>query len=92
MKYRRCQPPFAVAFRKSANWGSDVEHEAMESKRMGLALSLPLSPEHVRIHVEVHRLNSRTVIYILPGGTRHPFRRSRGCVIYSSLRPILGLL
>ncbi len=48
MKYRRCQPPFAVAFRKSANWGSDVEHEAMESKWMGLALSLPLSPEHVR--------------------------------------------
>ncbi len=36
------------AFREFAAWGLDVELEAMESEQMGLALSLPLLPEHVR--------------------------------------------
>ncbi len=35
------------AFRESATWGLDVELEAMESEQTGLALSLPLLPEHV---------------------------------------------
>ncbi len=30
--------------------GSDVELEAMESEQKGLALSLPLSPEHVHVN------------------------------------------
>ncbi len=38
----------SAAFHESVTWGSDVELEAMESKQMDLALSLPLSPEHVR--------------------------------------------
>ncbi len=39
----------SAAFRESTTWGSDVELEAMESEQTGLALSLPLSPEHVRV-------------------------------------------
>ncbi len=37
-----------AALRESATWGSDVELEAMDSEQMGLAFSLPLSPENVR--------------------------------------------
>ncbi len=40
-------PKASAAFRESATWGSDVELEAMESEQTELALSLPLSPEHV---------------------------------------------
>ncbi len=39
----------SAAFRESTTWGSDVELEAMESEQMGLALSLPLSPERISI-------------------------------------------
>ncbi len=41
-------PEASAAFRESVTWGSDVELETMESEQTGLALSLPLSPEHVR--------------------------------------------
>ncbi len=34
-------------FREFATWDSDVELEAMENEQTGLALSHPLSPEHV---------------------------------------------
>ncbi len=46
--FPRHVPEVSAAFRESATWGSDVELEAMESEQTGLALSLPLSPEHVR--------------------------------------------
>ncbi len=42
-----CAPEASAAFRESATWGSDVELEAMESEQTGIALSLPLSSEHV---------------------------------------------
>ncbi len=42
-----CAPEASAAFRESATWGSDVELEAMESEQTGIALSLPLLPEHV---------------------------------------------
>ncbi len=42
-----------VALRESATWGSDVELKAMESEQTGLALSLPLSPEHVCVNSPV---------------------------------------
>ncbi len=45
--FHRRSPEASAAFRESATWGSDVELEAMESEHTGLALSLPLSPEHV---------------------------------------------
>ncbi len=44
---RRAPEAFAP-LRESATWCSDVELEAMESEQMGLAFSLPLSPENVR--------------------------------------------
>ncbi len=37
----------AVASRRAASWGSDVELEEMESEQTGLAFSLPIA--HVRI-------------------------------------------
>ncbi len=43
-------PEASEARRKSTTWGSDVELEAMESGQTGLAFSLALSPEHVRVH------------------------------------------
>ncbi len=43
--FPRHAPEASAAFHESATWGSDVELGAMA---MGLALSLPLSPEHVR--------------------------------------------
>ncbi len=46
--FPRHAPEASAALRESATWCSDVELEAMESGQTGLALSLPLSPEHVR--------------------------------------------
>ncbi len=40
--------PEASASRESANWGSDVELEAMESEQTGLAFSLPPSLARAR--------------------------------------------
>ncbi len=45
--FPRRTPEASAAFRESTTCGSDVELEAMESEQMSLALSLPLSPEHV---------------------------------------------
>ncbi len=57
---KRSHPFFSVAPSgasaapyESATWGSDVELEAMESEQTGLAFSLPLSPEHVRVNSPV---------------------------------------
>ncbi len=46
--FPRRAPEASAALSESATWGSDVELEVMESKQTGLALSPPLSPEHVR--------------------------------------------
>ncbi len=46
--FPRHVPEVSTAFHESATWGSDVELGAIESEKTGLALSLPLSPEHVR--------------------------------------------
>ncbi len=46
--FPRRAPEASAALSESATWGSDVELEAMESKQTGLALSHPLSPEHMR--------------------------------------------
>ncbi len=43
----------AEAFREFTTWGSDVELEAMESEQTGLAFTLPLSLEHVRVNSPV---------------------------------------
>ncbi len=54
---KRSHPFFSVAASaapyESATWSSDVELEAMESEQTGLAFSLPLSPEHVRVNSPV---------------------------------------
>ncbi len=51
--FPRRAPEASEARRESTTWGSDVELEAMESEQTGLAFSLPLSPEHVRVHSPV---------------------------------------
>ncbi len=51
--FPRRAPEAAEASRESATWGSDVELEAMESEQTGLAFSLPLLPEHLRVNSPV---------------------------------------
>ncbi len=64
--FPRRAPDASAAFRESMTWGSDVELEAMESKQTGLALSLPLLPEHVLVNSPVeylyHSLEARAAV------------------------------
>ncbi len=46
--FPRHAPEASAALFESATWCSDVELEVMQNEQRGLALSLPLSPEHVR--------------------------------------------
>ncbi len=89
--FPRCAPEASAVLHKSATWGSDVELEAMDSEQMGLALSLPLSPEHVHTNSPFEfGMN----IYILARRQATPF--PSGYMMYCLLqRPtprILGLL
>ncbi len=45
--FPRRAPEASEASREPATWGSDVEPEELESEQMGLAFSLPPSPERV---------------------------------------------
>ncbi len=65
--FPRRAPEAYAAFSESATWGSDVELEAMESEQTGLALSLPLSPEHIRTSSPVEFAHD----YLFPSPEAH---------------------
>ncbi len=78
----RRAPEASAAFREYTTWGSDVELEAMEGEPMGLTLSLPLLPEHVRTNSPVEFAHD----YLYPSPeSRDTVSFRLEDVIYSSL-------
>ncbi len=78
----RRAPEASAAFREYTTWDSDVELEAMEGEPLGLTLSLPLLPEHVRTSSPVEFMHD----YLYPSPeTRDTITFRLEDVIYSGL-------